>query len=155
MAVDTFAIFGCLRACPPPIQLDRRVPDQRTGLLFPTRGGNHVSQRWITWAFETPMPSQACKLTALYLACYANDEGLAWLPVALIAQGTGLSAGQVRRAVKILEANNILKVDRSTGWASEYQFFTHSDINFSVDNPRAGRRMGDMSRKWQADRVPT
>ena len=80
-----------------------------------------MNKRAIDWAFEIELDCSTEKLVALTLAWFADDNGIAWPSVAAISRTTGLAVRTISRAVKRLETDAVIGVDRIPGEASSYR----------------------------------
>ena len=69
------------------------------------------------WAWDVPGLSTAQRVVLLRLADRARPDGRAWPSVAALADECGLGETATRRAIRDLEAQGVVAVDRPAGVA--------------------------------------
>tara|TARA_B100000530_G_scaffold1529_2_gene1305 strand:+ start:2798 stop:3481 length:684 start_codon:yes stop_codon:yes gene_type:complete len=107
-------------------------------------------------AWRLNLKPSSAKFVLLCLANRSCNKGNSWPSVNTIAKDTGLDRKTIMSAVAILETDNLLEVDRSSGSSNKYQInlsqlsilvkHTSPDINTST-SPDNG--IGDMDNQYQ------
>ena len=70
------------------------------------------------WKLQGLTPTQ--KFVFISLADQANDEGVCWPAIRSVSKRTGFSDRAIRQAIKFLEQEKYLRVDKVPGRASNY-----------------------------------
>ena len=70
--------------------------------------------KWITYAQSLGLRGPA-QSTAVVLASYADDQGVAWPSVATLMLGSGYSRSATQSGLRILEQLGIIEVERGVG----------------------------------------
>tara|TARA_B000000557_G_scaffold51123_1_gene39340 strand:+ start:194 stop:922 length:729 start_codon:yes stop_codon:yes gene_type:complete len=75
------------------------------------------------------------KYVLLCLAHRANKAGVCWPSIATISKDTGLSLGTVRSAIKTLDADNWISLDRRSGQSTRFMLNVQHIEEWGVNTP--------------------
>ena len=80
-----------------------------------------MSNKWYEWARTQKAGGGSPKSVLFYLAERANDDGLCWPSIDLIAHETEISESVVKRSLKILQEKNLLtKINKGNQHINTY-----------------------------------